>query len=287
MNDNKQQPLVIYQPGSSLTNPLMLLPDLWREAYRSRGLAWQLFVRDFKAKYRQSVLGYAWAVLPPLVNAGIFIFLNATGAIRIADTGVPYPLFVITGMMVWQCFAEALTTPSVAMAGAKQLYSKINFPREAILISGFGMLCFSILVRAAIVAIVLLVFRVVPTSQIVWFPIAFGALIALGFAIGIICGIAESLLTDSMRLLTLATQFLLYTTPVLYPPREDGMIGFLSRWNPLSPLVINARSSLLGSVEPGQLRLMLLALPVIVLLFAFSWIAYRTVMPRLIERMPS
>lgn len=287
MNADKQQPLVIYQPGSSLTNPFMLIPELWRDAYRSRGLAWQLFVRDFKAKYRQSLLGYFWAVFPALVNAGIFIFLNATGAVKIEDTGMPYPLFVITGMMVWQCFAEALTTPSVAMAGAKQLYSKINFPREAILISGFGMLGFSILVRLAIIAIVLVVFKVVPTAQLVWFPVAFGGLMALGLAVGIAFGIAESLLTDSMRLLTLGTQFLLYTTPVLYPPRDEGVIGFLTHWNPLSPLVINARASLLGGVEPDMLRVMLYTLPFIALLFAFSWIAYRTVMPRLIERMPS
>ncbi len=79
-------PLTVYTPESPLKNPARLLREMFRDLLASRELAWRLFVRDTSAQYRQSILGYAWAFIPPLVASLPFVFLNSQGVVAIKGT---------------------------------------------------------------------------------------------------------------------------------------------------------------------------------------------------------
>jgi lipopolysaccharide transport system permease protein len=111
MSDNS---VTVYTPASPLRNPGRLLREMWRDLVGSRELAWRLFVRDTSAQYRQSILGYIWVFIPPLVASLPFIYLNSQGVVRIGDTPVPYAAFAIIGTTIWQVFADAPGGDAVA-----------------------------------------------------------------------------------------------------------------------------------------------------------------------------
>lgn len=102
---------IVYSPDSELLSFGKLLRSMWSDLLASRELAWRLLVRNISAQYRQSLLGYAWAFIPPLFTAMIWIFLNSQRILGITDTGMPYPVFVIIGIVLWQTFTEALNSP--------------------------------------------------------------------------------------------------------------------------------------------------------------------------------
>ncbi len=110
----------------------------------SRFLAKQLAVRDIKAQYRQSYLGIIWAFVTPLTTAFVWIFLNGTGTIRLTDTGVPYPVYAFSGTLLWSIIADAINSPTQSTNAAKGIMSKINFPKEALILSGIYKLLFNV-----------------------------------------------------------------------------------------------------------------------------------------------
>ena len=77
----------------------------------SRELAWRLLVRNISAQYRQTLLGYVWAFLPPIVTTLVWVFLNAQKIFDVGETGVPYPVYVLTGTILWQVFVDAMNSP--------------------------------------------------------------------------------------------------------------------------------------------------------------------------------
>jgi lipopolysaccharide transport system permease protein len=87
-------PVRVYAPNSIAQKPSKLLKDMWRDLMASRDLAYQLTKRDISAQYRQSFLGIFWAFFTPLFNSFTWIFLQMTGIIKLADTGIPYPAYV-------------------------------------------------------------------------------------------------------------------------------------------------------------------------------------------------
>src|SRR5919109_977267 len=104
-------PIVIYGPGSLLREPSRLFRDMRRDLAASRELAWRLFVRNTNAKYRQTMLGYVWAFLPPIFTTLVFVFLRNAGFFNTPETEVPYVVFLLSGTVLWEVFADALHSP--------------------------------------------------------------------------------------------------------------------------------------------------------------------------------
>src|SRR5690349_13211775 len=140
-------PIRVYTPEPLLGHPLQLLREMFADFWEGRELAWRLFLRDTRGQYRQTILGYGWAFLPPLAASMTFIFLNSQGIIHISGTAIPYPAFAMIGTLLWQVFVEALQGPSGAIAQAQPMLSKINFPREAIILSGLYKVVFNFAIR--------------------------------------------------------------------------------------------------------------------------------------------
>jgi lipopolysaccharide transport system permease protein len=110
---------------------------MFADLKESRFLGKQLFKRDIKGMFRQSVLGITWAIFPPFLSAGLWVFLNYSGAVNITETGVPYPIFVMCGTVLFTTFTHALNMPADAVTAGKSIMAKLNFPREALLINAF------------------------------------------------------------------------------------------------------------------------------------------------------
>src|SRR5262245_23299892 len=108
----QELPTTVYTPESPLRRPRALLASMIQDLLASRELAWRLFVRDTRARYRDSLLGYLWVFIPPLVASLPFIFLNAQGVIKIGDTPLPYGADAMIGTLPWQDFLDALNLPA-------------------------------------------------------------------------------------------------------------------------------------------------------------------------------
>lgn len=108
-------PVRIYSPEPLLGHPAKLVGTMARDIWAGRELAWRLFVRDLSAQYRQSFLGYFWAILPPLTGSLTFIFLNSSGIVSIKGTGISYAAFAMMGTLLWQIFIDAINCPIGAL----------------------------------------------------------------------------------------------------------------------------------------------------------------------------
>ena len=128
-------------------------------------------MRDVSARYRQSVFGYLWAILPALITTATFTWLNRANVLPVKGTELPYPVFVLLGMSVWQLFATGLTNATQSLVNAGALISKIGFPRETLVIAAFGQSVFDFLIRIGLLAAAFALYRVSPSPAVALIPL--------------------------------------------------------------------------------------------------------------------
>jgi len=276
-------PLTVYTPESPLRNPGHFVCSMFRDLAASRELAWRLFVRDTSAQYRQSILGYVWAFLPPLVASLPFIFLNSQGVVDMGQTDIPYPAYAMIGTIIWQVFVDALNSPLKTVTASKSMLARINFPREAILLSGLGQVLLNFLIRLVLLVGVFIGFKIVPPSTAVLFPVGILALISVVFMLGVMLTPLGILYTDVQQSLPIITLFLMFLTPVLYSPPESGLAAVVARWNPLTPLVVSTRDWLTTGETLHLFSFSVVSMSALLLALA-GWVIYRLALPHIIAR---
>jgi len=279
------QNVTIYTPDSSLASPVKMLRDMFCDLVASRELAWRLAVRDISAQYRQTFLGILWAFILPLANTVTWIFLNSAGIVNISDTALPYPVYVLTGTMLWAIFMDALNAPLQQATAAKPMLAKLNFPREALVVSGIYQTLFNAGIKIVLLIGALIIMGISPGWNLLLFPVGVLSLVLVGTAFGLLITPVGMLYTDVGRSLPLLLQFLMFVTPVVFPmPIEEGWAATLFAINPLTPVVLTARDWLTG-FSPESLGAFWLVNIAAVAVLLVVWVVYRLAMPILIERM--
>ena len=277
-------PEVLYSPDSSLRSPRRLFGGMRHDLMASWELAWQLTRRDMSAKYRQAWLGIAWAFLPPIATTAVFVLLSAQRLLDSGETPVPYPVFVLLGTVFWQLFGEGLAAPLGIVTGSRSLLAKINFPREALLVSAILQVFINFAIKLGLVGIVLLWYHIPLPWTSVLVPFAAVALVLLGITLGLLLVPVGMLYTDISKALSILTTFWLFVTPVGYPPPEQGILATLTDVNPVAPLLLTARDWMTTGPS-AHVGAFLWVSGVCVLFLAGGWILYRVSMPIIIERM--
>jgi len=274
----------VYTPDSELLHFGALLSSMGRDLLASRELAWRLLVRNISAQYRQSLLGYAWAFVPPIFTSLIWIFLQSQKVLGVGDTGMPYIVFVITGTVLWQTFVEALNSPLQMVNESRSMLTKINFPREALLLAGIGQVLFNFMIRALLLVAVMLWFQISPHASLLLAPLGVAALILLGISLGLLLTPLGMLYQDVGRGLGFLTAAWFFLTPVIYPVPTASFAATLIELNPVTPLLVATRDWLvIGSTHLWPAFLWVLGVSLVLLLV--GWIQYRIAMPHLISRM--
>jgi len=275
---------IVYCPESSLRHPTRMFADMIHDLLSGCELAWQLAVRDIRAQYRQTALGLLWAVILPLAHTLTWIFLSGSGIVTINSTALPYPLYVFTGTMIWAIFMDAVNAPLQQTIAARQMLAKINFSREALILSGIYQTLFNCAIKIVMLLLTLLIMGVYPGWALIWFPFGILSLILAGTAVGLLLTPIGMLYTDIGKSLPLLMQFLMYLTPVVFPVPKTGWATAVYKLNPMTPLVLTTRDWLTGN-SPDYLIYFLFVNLAIIGLLLVVWIVYRTAMPILIERM--
>lgn len=279
-----KQHIAIYTPDSLLSNPVRMVREMLLDLVASRELAWRLTVRDLSAQYRQALLGFLWAIILPLANTLVWIFLSRSGVVNVSDTALPYPVYVFTGTMLWAILMDALNAPLQTVTASKSMLAKVNFPREALLVAGIYKTLVNALIKIALLMIALLAMGVYPGWGILLFPIGLFSLILVGTVVGLALTPIGLLYTDVGKAIPLLMQFLMYLTPVVFAMPKEGLPATLFQLNPLTPLILCARDWLSGITPEYIGHFIVVNLIAIVFLFIF-WIIFRLAMPILIERM--
>ncbi|MSM38214.1 MAG: ABC transporter permease [Geobacter sp.] len=257
---------------------------MFSDLVRGRELAWRLAVRDIRAQYRQAILGILWAFILPLANTLAWLFISYSGIVVVADTSLPYPVYVFSGTMLWAIFMDALNAPLQQVEGAKNMLAKLNFPREALILSGIYQTLFNAAIKIILLLAVVIILGVSPGWGGLLFPFGLLSLIMVGTAIGLLITPVGLLYTDVGRALPLLMQFLMYATPVVFPVPKIGWAATLFTLNPLTPLILTCRDWLTGT-SPEYLGAFLLVNAVTIAVLFLVWMVYRLAMPILIERM--
>ncbi len=276
----------VYHPKSRMRHPITLFKDMGRDLLASRELAWRLLIRDISAKYRQSFLGIFWAFIPPVIVAAGFTVAKGNGIVNVGTTDLPYPAYVMFSMTLWQTFVESITGPIQAVTAAKSMLSRINFPREALILAKLGEVFFNFSIKLILIVGLFIWFQIPFTWSIFLAPIALIHLVLFGTFIGLLLAPMSALYPDFSMGITLATSFWLFLTPVVYPVPTDGIFGSIVKLNPVTPLLVTTRElATTGIISNPQGFWITSLIAVIGLLLA--WIIYRLAMPYIVERMSS
>ncbi len=221
----------------------------WRDLWRYRELLGFLAWRDIKVRYKQAVLGVAWALLQPILTTVIFTFVF--GRLAGMPSGqVPYPLLVLTGFLPWQLFASGLSGSSGSLVSNAHLISKVYFPRLLIPLAALAVALVDFLVAAGLLGGVMVWAGVLPTWRWLLLP----AFTALALAAALAAGLWLTALTVRFRDFRFITPFLLqiglFLTPVGF--RTDNVPNWreVLAINPLSAIVDGFRWCLLPGSEP-------------------------------------
>jgi lipopolysaccharide transport system permease protein len=279
-------PCTVYTSASQLRHPGVLARQMVSDLINSRELAWRLFVRDISAQYRQSVLGYIWVFIPPLVASLPFIYLNSQGVVRFGHTPIPYAAYAGIGAIVWQTFVDALNAPLRAVVAAKPVLTRVNLPREAILLSALAQVGLGVLVRLPLLIGFMVLFHIAPPVTALLFPIGLLSLILFGFVIGLLLTPLGVLYGDVQQILPVATTFLMLLTPVVYPQPHSGLAAAVAALNPLTPLITTTRDWLTVGATGNMTAFLAITAGALLCLLA-GWVGVRVAMPHLIARIGS
>jgi len=279
-------PVVVYSPDSAISSPDKAVREMYADLRASTGLAWRLTIRDISAQYRQSYLGLLWAFILPLTNTLVWVFLSSSGIVAVSKTTVPYPVFVFVGTILWSVLVDAVNAPLQQSNSAKQMLAKLNFPREAIILSGIYTTLFNAGIRIVLLLAILPLLGVPWSATLLLFPLALFSIVLTGTAIGLTLTPLGLLYTDVTKGLPLLMQALMYSAPVVFPVPEEGWGRIVLTLNPLAPLIVTGRDWLTGSTGEYLLGFVVVTAFFGLLLFA-AWAVFRLAMPILIERMSS
>ena len=238
----------------------------FRELWQYRELLYFLTWRDIKVRYKQTILGLAWAVVQPLFIAlTLSLFLGHLA--KVPSGGVPYPVFAYTGMVAWQLFAFALTEASNSLVANDRLITKVYFPRLVVPLSAVAAGLVDFLVAFFLLIPFLAYYGIVPGATILTLP--FFVLLAVLIALG--AGLWLAALNVQYRDVRYTVGFLVQlwflATPVAYP--SSVVPEPWRAWyglNPMVGVIEGFRWALLGAGEaPGHLLAVSVAATAVIL----------------------
>jgi lipopolysaccharide transport system permease protein len=233
-------PETIIEPASSIT------PRNFRDVWDYRELLWFLIWRDIKVRYKQTVIGAAWALIQPVATT--VVFSMSFGRIgNMPSDGLPYPLFALAGLVPWSYFSAAVSAGSSALIANQQLISKVYFPRIVIPLASVLTPLVDFAIGLALLVAALFWFGIVPSPHLLWIAPFMLLAIATAAAVSLWVSALSVRYRDIRYVLPFVTQFWLFASPVAYPasviaPQWRQLFAL----NPLTGVIEGVRSALVG-----------------------------------------
>jgi len=246
--------------------------EMLTEQIQYRELLYEMTRRDLLIRYKQTIMGFGWAVFMPLVNTAVFSVIFT----RVApiETPVPYPLFAYTGLLAWNFSASTLRTSVASLTGNAGLVTKVYFPREIFPFSAMLVALVDLVVGSTVLVALMVWFRVAPSGYIVLLPLVVVVHVVFTAAVALFVAMANLFYRDVKYIFEVVITLWMFATSVLYPVRTmTGRLGTLLRLNPMSAIIDGYRDVIFGARPPDWTSLAAAALLSVVMLLGV-WVQF-------------
>lgn len=245
----------------------------WKELWSYRELFYFFTWRDIKIKYKQTVLGFAWAILQPLVMMVIFtLFFGQT--LKIPSNDLPYPIFVFSGLLLWNTFSTGLTNSANSMVNNAQIVKKIFFPRLIIPVSSILVALFDFLMAFILFIPLLLIYKQPLSVHVFWaWPVALVLTSMATLGPGCLLAALNVKYRDFRYVIPFLVQVLFFLTPVIYPVTllKHPVLQYILACSPMYAAVEVFRYPLVAQEPIASLTLLSVTSSVVLLFFGIAY----------------
>lgn len=191
----------------------------WKEVYRYKDLLYFLVLRDVKAIYKQTILGFGWALIRPFVSMVIFtvIFGKFAGLEKTLEGGVPYAVFSYVALIPWMYFSGALSGATSSLIGGSGIFSKVYFPRIIIPLTPVIAKLVDFAISFSLLIALMFYYGISPNMNIIYLPILIIIMILTAMGIGMWLSALAIQYRDVQQLMGFLIQILMYVTPIIWP----------------------------------------------------------------------
>ena len=240
-------------PTLIIRPPRKWVPVDLHELWNYRELLTSFTMRDIKIRYKQTALGFLWAIIQPLFMMVIFTIIFG-GFAKIPSEGIPYPLFSFAALLPWMLFSEGLTRSTMSMVANANIMTKVYFPRLIMPISGILSPLVDFAVSISILVLMMAYYGFVPTINIVFLPVFILLALATSLGIGLWLSALNVKYRDFQYTVPFIIQLWMYASPVVYPASMiPESIRPLYGLNPMAGVIEGFRWALLGTEIPGSM----------------------------------
>jgi lipopolysaccharide transport system permease protein len=218
-----------------------------RELWQYKELLYFFSWRDFKVRYKQTAIGAAWAIFQPFMTMVVFtVFFG--NLLKVPSDGVPYPIFVYTGLLFWQFFSTALGDTSNVLVSNQAIITKVYFPRLILPLASVATKLIDFVIASLILVGMMFYYGYVPhLSGLFILPLLLIITFMASVGGGLFLAALNVKYRDVRYALPYFIQILLFLTPVIYPASVAGKYSYLLALNPMTGVIQTARAALLGA----------------------------------------
>lgn len=235
------------------------LKGVWEKKY----LLWLFIKRDISVQFKQTIFGFAWYFISPLISTGIYILIFSKVA-GIPTDGIPQPLFYLSGMCLWNYFSQCLTKISATFTGNADLFGKVYFPRLIVPISQVASRLFRFSIQMTLFVVIYVIYAIIGTEiRPNWYLLLFPVLVLMlgltAMGLGLIITSMTTKYRDLNNFFGVFVSLWMYATPIVYPMSvvENETLANVMRLNPLTSIVETFKYGAMGAGE-----------------FSWGWLAY-------------
>jgi lipopolysaccharide transport system permease protein len=248
------------------------LKEIVREQYDFRELLYQMTRRDLLLRYKQTVMGFGWAIFMPLVNTAVFSVIFT----RVAplEMDMPYPLFAYCGLLAWNFSASSFRFAVQSLTNNASLVTKVYFPREIFPISAVFVSLVDFVVGATVLVGLMIYYHVAPTAALLALPWVLVVHVMFTLSIAMLLAMANLFYRDVKYLFELVLTVWMFISAVLYPVSQvGGLMGRVMAINPVTPILEAYRDVILRGHAPEPSSFMITTI-VSALFLLISWLIF-------------
>ncbi len=246
--------------------------EMVSEQAQYRELLYQMTRRDLLLRYKQTIMGFGWAIFMPLVNTAVFSVIFT----RVAplDTGMPYPLYAYCGLLAWNFSASSFRFAVASLTSNTTLVTKVYFPREIFPVSAVLVCLIDFAVGSIVLVAMMAYYRIEPGWTLALLPLVLLVHVMLTTSVSLVLAMANLFYRDVKYLFEVVITVWMFATSVLYPvSRIGGRLGVVLQLNPMTPIVDAYRSVMLLG-QPPAAGPFLYATAVSVVLLMSTWLVF-------------
>ncbi len=253
-------------PTVTVIRPLSgWVPINFRELWEYRELLYFLIWRDIKLRYKQTILGFAWAIIQPVMMMVVFTLFFGTLA-QIPSNGIPYPLFTYAALLPWTLFSEGLSRSTASLISGSALVQKVYCPRLILPIAGIVSPVVDFAISLVVLVALMIYYHYMPTIRLLLLPVFVLFAMITSMAVGLWLSATNVRYRDVQFIVPFLIQLWLLASPIAYsssfvPERFRAFLGI----NPLFGVIEGFRWAILGTNPPGPLMALSVCVVIIVL----------------------